>query len=59
MQKPKASGRLVQWAMELGEHDIQYRPRTTIKGQTAVDFVAEFTSNRLKNERINFGALLI
>lgn len=51
--------RLVQWAVELGEHDIQYKPRIVIKGQAAADFVAEFTSNRLRKERINSGALLI
>ena len=44
--------------MELGEHDIKYQLRTTIKGQAAANFVAEFTSNRLRNERINSGALL-
>ncbi|KAK9175127.1 hypothetical protein WN944_027133 [Citrus x changshan-huyou] len=59
MQKPEASGRLVQWAIELEEHDIQYQPRTKIKRQAVVDFVVEFTSNRLRKERINLGALLV
>ena len=59
MQKPEASGRLVQWAIELEEHDIQYQPRTKIKRQAAVDFVIEFTSNRLRKKRINLGALLV
>ena len=44
MQKLEAFGRLAQWAVELGKHKIQYHPRTTIKGQAAADFVAEFTS---------------
>ena len=44
MQKLEASGRLVQWAVELGEHDIQYQPRKTIKGQAAANFVVEFTN---------------
>nr|GEU68705.1 reverse transcriptase domain-containing protein [Tanacetum cinerariifolium] len=26
---------------ELGEHDIQYRPRTTVKGQILADFIVE------------------
>nr|GEV62923.1 reverse transcriptase domain-containing protein [Tanacetum cinerariifolium] len=26
---------------ELGEHDIQYRPRTSVKGQILVDFIVE------------------
>ena len=29
--------------MELSEFDIQYRPRTAIKGQAVADFIAEFT----------------
>ena len=59
IQKPEASARLVQLAVELGEHDIQYQPRTIIKGQAATNFMAEFTSNRLIKKRINSGALLI
>ena len=31
------------WAIELSEFDIQYRPRTAIKGQVVADFIAEFT----------------
>ena len=27
----------------MSEFDIQYRPRTAIKGQVVVDFIAEFT----------------
>ena len=29
--------------MELGEHDIQYVPRTAIKAQYVADFIAELT----------------
>ena len=43
MSNPDAAGRLVLWAIELSEFDIQYRPRTTIKGQVIMDFIAEFT----------------
>jgi len=31
------------WAIELSELDIQYRPRTAIKGQVVADFIVEFT----------------
>ena len=31
------------WAIELGEYDLTYQPRTAIKGQALADFVTEFT----------------
>ena len=43
MHSPKASGRLVKWAIELGEFDIKYKPRTAIKAQALADFVVECT----------------
>ncbi|XP_004295848.1 PREDICTED: uncharacterized protein LOC101309919 [Fragaria vesca subsp. vesca] len=42
LQKPETSGRMVKWAIELGEFDIHFKPRTAIKGQAAADFIAEF-----------------
>ena len=42
MSSPKAAGRMALWAIELSEFDIQYRPRTVIKGQAVVDFIAEY-----------------
>ena len=48
MSKPEAAGRLALWAIELSEFDIQYRPRTAIKGQIVVDFIAEFTHDEDK-----------
>lgn len=39
--KPEASGRLVKWVVELGEHDITFLPRNAIKGQVLADFIAE------------------
>nr|XP_023893874.1 uncharacterized protein LOC112005804 [Quercus suber] len=44
MSNPDAAGRLTLWAIELSEFDIQYRPRTAIKGQVVADFIAEFTN---------------
>lgn len=42
---PEASGRLQKWAIELGEHDIQYKPRVSIKGQAVADFFVEMAEN--------------
>lgn len=39
--KLDTSRRLAKWAIELGEHDINYRPRASIKGQTLADFLIE------------------
>ncbi|KAK3024223.1 hypothetical protein RJ639_044692 [Escallonia herrerae] len=43
LQNPDASERLVNWLVELGEFDIKYQPRTTIKAQALSDFVVECT----------------
>ena len=43
MSSPEATGRLALWAIELSEFDVQYRPRTAIKGQIVADFIAEYT----------------
>ncbi|KAI5323171.1 hypothetical protein L3X38_032243 [Prunus dulcis] len=43
LQKPKTSGRLVKWAIELGEFDIHYKPRPAIRGQAVADFLSDFT----------------
>ena len=43
MSSPEAAGRMVLWSIELSEFDIQYRPRTVIKGQVIADFIAVFT----------------
>ena len=43
MNKPDSAERLIQWAIELSEFDIEYRPRQAIKAQALADFIAEFT----------------
>ena len=37
MSSSEAAGRMALWAIELSEFDVQYRPRTAIKGQIVVD----------------------
>ena len=34
---------MVQWAIELSEFDVKYKPRNAIKAQALADFIAEFT----------------
>ncbi|KAK2998191.1 hypothetical protein RJ639_023764 [Escallonia herrerae] len=41
LMSPEASGRLVNWSVELGEFDLQYKPRTTVKAQALADFIVE------------------
>ena len=43
IHSPKASGRSIKWAIELGEFDIRYKPRTAIKAQALADFLVECT----------------
>ncbi|KAI5351697.1 hypothetical protein L3X38_004588 [Prunus dulcis] len=43
LQKPETSGRLVKWAIELGEFDIHYKPRPAMRVQAVADFLSEFT----------------
>ena len=42
-----ATGRISKWALELMGHDIRYTPRTAIKSQALVDFVAEWMEVQL------------
>ena len=43
MNKLEAVGRLVQWAIELSQFNVEYRPRKTIKARALADFIAKFT----------------
>ncbi|XP_076897377.1 uncharacterized protein LOC143550648 [Bidens hawaiensis] len=48
LSKPELSGRLAKWAIELGEHAIEYKPRPAIKGQVLTDFVIEVPQHKEK-----------
>ena len=43
LHKLETSGRLIKWAIELGDFDIRYKLRTAVKGQVLADFIVEFT----------------
>ena len=51
LHKPEKSGRLMTWAIELGEYDLTYQPRTAVKGQALADFVTEFTWEEAETEK--------
>ncbi|XP_012842286.1 PREDICTED: uncharacterized protein LOC105962516 [Erythranthe guttata] len=48
--QPTASGRIVKWAIELGQYEIQYQPRTSVKGQALADFIRETTRIPIEKE---------
>jgi len=54
LQKPDVARRMVRWAVELSEFDVQYEPRGTIKGQVDAHFVIELSSADTHHEESNF-----
>ena len=44
MSNLEAARWMALWTIKLSEYDVQYHPRTAIKGQVVVDFIAEFTN---------------
>nr|GEV91150.1 reverse transcriptase domain-containing protein [Tanacetum cinerariifolium] len=41
MSRPEVAGRLQIWSVMLGEHNITYRPRTSMKRQVLADFLVK------------------
>ncbi|CAA0843037.1 Unknown protein, partial [Striga hermonthica] len=41
--RPSASGRMVKWAVELGEYNVSFEMRRAIKAQALADFIQEGT----------------
>ncbi|GJT53231.1 reverse transcriptase domain-containing protein [Tanacetum coccineum] len=41
ISRPDMAERLQKWSVMLGEHNITYRPRTSVKGQILPDFLVE------------------
>ncbi|GJX97259.1 reverse transcriptase domain-containing protein [Tanacetum coccineum] len=41
LSKPEIAGRLQKLSIELGEYDIQYKPRISVKGKILADFIVE------------------
>jgi hypothetical protein len=47
LQNQDSTGRISKWAVELGALNIDFKPRTTIKSQALVDFMAKWRENQL------------
>jgi hypothetical protein len=47
LRNQDATGRISKWEVELGALTIDFKPRTTIKSQALVDFMAEWRENQL------------
>jgi hypothetical protein len=47
LRNEDATGRISKWVVELGALNIDFKPRTTIKSQALVDFMAEWQENQL------------
>ncbi|XP_038974824.1 uncharacterized protein LOC120106050 [Phoenix dactylifera] len=43
LQRSDRAERIAKWAVELGEFDLEYRPRPVIKAQALADFIVECT----------------
>ena len=54
LQKSDVAGRMVRWAVELSKFDIQYKPRSPIKGQVYADFVVELSSANVDHKESDF-----
>jgi hypothetical protein len=47
LRNQDATGRISKWTVELGALNIDFKPRTAIKSQALVDFMAEWRENQL------------
>ncbi|GJW02074.1 reverse transcriptase domain-containing protein [Tanacetum coccineum] len=52
LSSSEISGRMLKWKFELEGYDIQYRPRTAIKGQILADFIVERPEEESPDELI-------
>jgi hypothetical protein len=50
MHSSDFSGRITRWGVHLGSLGVEYKPRTSIKGQVLADFVAEFQGKEESSE---------
>ena len=51
MNNSEVAGWLVLWVVKPGEFDVQYQPRAIIKARALANFIAEFTTEKDKEEK--------
>nr|GEV22231.1 hypothetical protein [Tanacetum cinerariifolium] len=55
--RPEKSRSIAKWAIELGEHEIKFKGRSSVKGHILADFLAETPFIRNREGRFNIGHL--
>jgi hypothetical protein len=48
LQSKGATGQIAQWAMEIGQYDVEFIPRRAIKSQALTYFIAEWTDSDVR-----------
>jgi hypothetical protein len=48
LQSKEATERIAQWAVKIGQYDVEFVPRRAIKSQTLTDFIAEWTDSDVR-----------
>ena len=46
LKRSDFTGRIAKWGTRLGQFDVRYKPRSSVKGQVLADFVVEFSPKR-------------
>ena len=59
IKKLDLSGRIAQWALELSEFGIQYKPRLAKKGQVLAYFLVEIPQSKMSPDSLNWWTLKI
>jgi hypothetical protein len=48
LQSKEATGRIAQWAVEIGQYDVEFILRRVIKSQALSDFIVKWTNSGLR-----------
>jgi hypothetical protein len=48
LQSKEVTGQITQWAVEIGQYDVEFVPWRAIKSQALTDFIAEWTNSDVR-----------